>query len=63
VGSLNGGFLVERAGRQGDPLNYKKLGVELEKFWLEKVISFNMIAEKRSLLKVIFQIAMKTLLQ
>lgn len=50
VGSLNGGFLAERAGRavrQGEEVDWKGLGQDLEKFWLTKLQSPAQVANKR----------------
>jgi NTE family protein len=60
VGSLNGAFLTERAGRAkaaGVEPDWPAIGQQLEAFWRNEITSFNKIARKRSILKLIFDIA------
>ena len=50
VGSLNGGFLTDRAGRahrQGQKPDWAAIGKELGSFWLENIDSFGKIGKKR----------------
>ena len=58
VGSLNGGFLAERAGRAApdQPLDWPKLGQELEAFWKQEVQSPSRIARARSTPELIWAI-------
>lgn len=51
VGSLNGGFLAERAGRakkEGEDPDWPGIGRELESFCLDKLASPSMLAKKRT---------------
>lgn len=55
VGSLNGGFLTERAGRavaNNDSPDWPAIGRALERFWLEEVTSFKKIGKKRNFLEL-----------
>jgi len=50
VGSLNGGLLTDRSGyarRSGEKLDWKEISNDLEKLWLEKIVSFDKIGKKR----------------
>lgn len=60
VGSLNGGFLAERAGRairQGQELNWRDLGQELEQFWLKELQSPTQVARRRSAVALLTALA------
>jgi NTE family protein len=51
VGSLNGGFLADRAGRSTRPLEsvpWPQIGEGLKEFWLHRITSFAKIGRKRS---------------
>jgi len=57
VGSLNGGFLTERAGRavaEGKSPIWPEIGSALEKFWLEQVTSFKKIGRKRNIFELAY---------
>lgn len=59
VGSLNGAFLTDRAGRAiiaGKSPDWVKIGNELQHFWLKEINSFKKIGKKRSKLKLLFSI-------
>ena len=59
VGSLNGGFLADRAGRaklQGQDDYWPEIGLELEAFWNENITSFKMIGRKKSIPKLLYSI-------
>ncbi len=58
VGSLNGGFLAERAGRgaQGGRVDWKKIGDDLEEFWRKRITGFGCIGKKRGNLEVLFSL-------
>ncbi|WP_262690938.1 patatin-like phospholipase family protein [Kordiimonas aestuarii] len=50
VGSMNGGFLADRAGRAakaGKAPNWPQIGEELEAFWRDNITSFASIGKKR----------------
>ena len=52
VGSLNGGFLTERAGRlarAGGTVNWPSIGQQLERFWLEELKSPGQVGKQRSI--------------
>ena len=56
VGSLNGGFLTERAGRavlKGEELDWPDLGRLLEQFWLEDLKSPDQVGTQRRVLPMI----------
>jgi NTE family protein len=60
VGSLNGGFITDRAGRaelNGDEVNWPIIGDDLGRFWLEKIDNFKKIGRERSTLELVWQIA------
>jgi len=60
VGSLNGGFLTDRAGRaekQGAKPDWPAIGQELGNFWLEKIDSFGKIGKKRNFFSLAWQVA------
>ncbi|MEE9443308.1 MAG: patatin-like phospholipase family protein [candidate division Zixibacteria bacterium] len=49
VGSLNGGFLADKAGRdfaQSQSIDWPKIGEELADFWRTKITSFDKIGKK-----------------
>ena len=55
IGSLNGAFLAERAGRAArrhQVPNWEEIGDALEAFWRSKITSFDVIAEKHSMIGV-----------
>lgn len=55
IGSLNGAFLAERAGRavlKPEKPDWEKIGDELEMFWKNKITSFDVIGEKYSMIGV-----------
>jgi NTE family protein len=57
VGSLNGGFLAERAGREAAPNqtpNWPKLGQGLEEFWRKNIHSPGQIVRKRGTLALLW---------
>ncbi|UCB51590.1 MAG: patatin-like phospholipase family protein [Candidatus Zixiibacteriota bacterium] len=61
VGSLNGAFMTDRAGRAvraKRKVNWPAIGKQLEDFWKKKIKSFNAIGKKRGgaglLLNVVF---------
>jgi NTE family protein len=57
VGSLNGGFLTERAGREAGPdqePNWPALGKELEQFWQKNVHSPAQIVRERGTLALLW---------
>ncbi len=60
VGSLNGGFLADRAGKAGGnipaQINWPEIGRGLGDFWLEKVTSFSRIGKKRGKLTLLWQL-------
>jgi len=60
VGSLNGGFLAERAGssKTKEP-DWPAIGKELENFWLTNITSFKKIGKKRGKLKLLCAIIRK----
>ena len=57
VGSLNGGFLAERAGQEatpGQPPDWPKLGVQLEEFWQKNIHSPGQIVRERGTLALLW---------
>jgi NTE family protein len=59
VGSLNGAFLTNGAGaaiRRGEKPNWKALGLELWKFWEERIKSPDAIVRKRSVFTLLWAI-------
>ncbi len=55
VGSLNGGFLTERAGRakiQGTVPSWPEIGRELEALWRNRITHFRVIGRKRNALEL-----------
>jgi len=59
VGSLNGGFLADRAGKAAldkrEP-NWPEIGDELGRFWLENITSFEKIGKKRNKLRLLISL-------
>ncbi len=56
VGSMNGGFLADRAGaavRAGNAPNWAEIGNELEAFWRDNITSFASIGKKRGTLELV----------
>lgn len=56
VGSMNGGFLADRAGRAalaGKKPDWPEIGHELEEFWLKNITSFASIGKKRPTLELV----------
>ncbi len=59
VGSLNGAFLADRAGRhksQGKAPDWPAIGEELVNFWLDNIDDFSKIGEKRSGTATLFEV-------
>lgn len=59
VGSLNGAFLADRAGRavlKKKKPHWPAIGRELEKFWKNKIKSFKAIGEKRGKGNLLFRV-------
>ncbi|MEX0297451.1 MAG: patatin-like phospholipase family protein [Kordiimonas sp.] len=59
VGSMNGGFLADRAGRAalaGKDPNWGDIGSELEAFWRDNITSFASIGKKRGAFSLAFSI-------
>ncbi len=59
VGSLNGSFLADRAGRAalaGEPLDWPGIGRSLEQFWREQLQSPAQVAVQRKALPLIFSL-------
>jgi len=57
VGSLNGGFLTERAGRivsAGGKVDWPRVGRQLEKFWLEELKSPDQVGKQRPMVPLIW---------
>jgi NTE family protein len=56
VGSLNGGFLADRAGRAtgSGQIDWPSIGTDLENFWRDRITAFSCIGRKRSLLSIAF---------
>src|SRR3989338_8940631 len=60
VGSLNGTFLADRAGRArlaGTPVDWPSLGRELEAFWRRRIRSPGDVITKKGTLRLVFEIA------
>ena len=56
VGSLNGAFIADRAGRaviSGEKPDWVAIGSELQKFWLQEITSFKKIGKKRGKLELL----------
>lgn len=59
VGSLNGGFLAERAGRaamRGEEPDWPAIGADLESFWRNEVSSFSQVGRTRSPFELFWQV-------
>ncbi len=59
VGSLNGAFLAERAGRivrEGETPDWAKLGQELERFWLEELHSPAQVGTQRRAIPLVISL-------
>lgn len=59
VGSLNGAFLADRAGRAiiaSETPDWVKIGNELQHFWLQEINSFKKIGKTRSKLQLLYSI-------
>jgi len=59
VGSLNGAFLAERAGRvvgAGETPDWAKLGQELERFWLEELHSPAQVGTQRRAIPLVISL-------
>ncbi len=59
VGSMNGGFLADRAGRAalaGKAPDWGNIGSELEAFWRDNITNFASIGKKRSALTLVANI-------
>ena len=52
VGSLNGGFLADRSGRQGGPADWPRIGIELKGFWIDSITGFRAIGRSRSIVEL-----------
>lgn len=62
VGSLNGAFLADRAGRAiiaGHTPNWVDIGNELQSFWLKEINSFAKIGKKRGSLQLAYSVLFK----
>jgi NTE family protein len=62
VGSLNGAFIADRAGRAksaGKEPDWVDIGNQLQDFWLNNVTSFDKLGKRRSKVSLIFAIAFK----
>jgi len=60
VGSLNGGFLTDRAGqaeRPGGKPDWPAIGRELGDFWMKHIDSFGKIGKKRNFFSLAWQVA------
>lgn len=56
VGSMNGGFLADRAGaaaRAGKTPDWPEIGNEIEAFWRDNITSFASIGKKRGTLELV----------
>jgi NTE family protein len=63
VGSLNGAFLADRAGRavrRGEEPDWPELGQELEKFWLSQLHSPSQVATQRGLVPLLVSLLRQT---
>ncbi len=59
VGSLNGAFLADRAGRavmSGEQVNWVEIGYQLIDFWRLEITDFSKIGSRRSWLKLLLSI-------
>ncbi|MEA3408498.1 MAG: patatin-like phospholipase family protein [Chloroflexota bacterium] len=59
VGSLNGGFLAERAGRaaeRGEEPDWPAIGADLEAFWRNEVSSFSQVGRTRGPFELFWQV-------
>ncbi|MGM0401230.1 MAG: patatin-like phospholipase family protein [Chloroflexota bacterium] len=59
VGSLNGGFMAERAGRaavRGEEPDWPAIGADLEAFWRNEVSSFSQVGRARSPFELFWQV-------
>ncbi len=59
VGSLNGGFMAERAGRaaaRGEEPDWPAIGADLETFWRSEVSSFSKVGRARSPFELFWQV-------
>ena len=57
VGSINGAFLADRAGRHvraGTPVNWPGIGAELTNFWTQRIRSLADLGKKRAGLGLLF---------
>ena len=62
VGSLNGAFLADRAGRAiiaGETPDWVTIGNELQHFWLKEINSFKKIGKTRNSLNLLYSIVFK----
>ncbi|PCI61771.1 MAG: hypothetical protein COB37_07905 [Kordiimonadales bacterium] len=56
VGSMNGGFLADRAGQaalKGKDPDWPQIGEEIVEFWRSNITSFGSIGKKRSTIKLV----------
>jgi len=63
VGSLNGGFLTDRAGRQtnsGQATDWPQIGRDLTSFWTTRITDPEAIAERKGLFTLAWQLWRKT---
>jgi NTE family protein len=63
VGSLNGAFLADRAGRAvkgGEKPDWPQLGRELEDFWLNKLHSPSQVGAQRSTIPLVLSLVRQT---
>ncbi len=59
VGSLNGMFPAERSGRyqrKNQPVEWKSIGEDLKRFWLENITSFHAVGKKIGTFKLAWHI-------
>jgi len=59
VGSLNGGFMAERAGRaatRGEEPDWPAIGADLEAFWRNEVSSFAQVGRTRTPFELFWQV-------
>ncbi len=57
IGSLNGAFLANKAGQDGNSkLLWKKYAQDLQDFWFEKVTSFSAIGKERSKFSIFWDV-------
>jgi NTE family protein len=55
AGALNAVFLADRSGRmarQGQPVDWKEVGRQLERFWVERVTGPGVVIDRRSWLSI-----------